>query len=112
MAAPALSVEQALALLLADARPLSAERVPIGVAHRRVLSEPLTARLTQPPFDASAMDGYALRACDVRALPARLTLIGESAAGHPFHGKVGTGEAVRIFTGAPVPEGADAVVIQ
>ena len=111
-AARALSVDEALALLLADAKPLASERVSIADAHRRVLAEPLTARLTQPPFDASAMDGYAVRAADVASLPARLKLTGESAAGHPFSGRVGAGEAVRIFTGAPVPEGADAVVIQ
>jgi molybdopterin molybdotransferase len=112
MAAPALSVEEALALLLAGAQPLGSERVSISTAHGRVLAEPLAARLTQPPFDASAMDGYAVRAADVATLPARLKLTGESAAGHPFDGSVGVGEAVRIFTGAPVPDGADAVVIQ
>jgi molybdopterin molybdotransferase len=112
MAAPALSVDEALALLLAGARPLGSERVSINAAHGRVLAEPLIARLTQPPFDASAMDGYAMRAVDVATLPARLKLIGESAAGHPFDRSVGAGEAVRIFTGAPVPAGADAVVIQ
>ena len=111
-AARALSVDEALALLLADAKPLASERVSISEAHRRVLAEPLSARLTQPPFDASAMDGYAVRASDVATLPARLKLIGESAAGHPFNRRVGAGEAVRIFTGAPVPDGADAVVIQ
>jgi len=112
MAAPALSVDEALALLLAGARPLDSERIAIAAAHGRVLAEPLTARLTQPPFDASAMDGYAVRAADVATLPARLKLIGESAAGHPFDGRIGAGEAIRIFTGAPVPQGADAVVIQ
>ncbi len=112
MAARTLSVEEALALLLADANPLGTERVPITAAHGRVLAEPLAARLTQPPFDASAMDGYAVRAADVATIPARLKLIGESAAGHPFDGRVGAGEAVRIFTGAPVPQGSDGVVIQ
>src|SRR5690606_30366795 len=81
-------------------------------AHDRILAEPLAARLTQPPFDASAMDGYAVRTEDVAQLPAKLRLIGESAAGHPFDGRVGPGESVRIFTGAPVPNGADGVVIQ
>ena len=77
-----------------------------------MLAEDLAARLTQPPFDASAMDGYAVRAADVAALPATLRLIGQSAAGAGFEGRVGRGEAVRIFTGAPVPEGADTIVIQ
>ena len=68
--------------------------------------------LTQPPFDASAMDGYAVRAADVAAVPVTLRLVGRSAAGAGFRGRVGPGEAVRIFTGAPVPEGADLIVIQ
>ncbi len=112
MAARALSVDEALALLLANAKPLGVERVPIASAHGRVLAEPLTARLTQPPFDASAMDGYAVRGADIATLPSRLKLIGVSAAGHPFSGRVGAGEAVRIFTGATVPDGADGIVIQ
>ncbi|WP_072385970.1 gephyrin-like molybdotransferase Glp [Hyphomicrobium sp. CS1BSMeth3] len=112
MASPLLSVEEALARILADASPLGTERITIDAAHDRILAEPLAARLTQPPFDASAMDGYAVRAADVAQLPAKLTVIGESAAGHPFFGRVGQGEAVRIFTGAPVPEGADGIVIQ
>ncbi len=112
MASPLLSVEEALARILADAAPLGTERIAIDAAHDRILAEPLAARLTQPPFDASAMDGYAVRAADVAQLPAKLTVIGESAAGHPFFGRVGQGEAVRIFTGAPVPEGADGIVIQ
>lgn len=112
MASPLLSVEDALARILADAQPLGRERIAIEAAHDRILAEPLAARLTQPPFDASAMDGYAVRAADVARLPARLKVIGESAAGHPFGGRLGAGEAVRIFTGAPVPEGADGIVIQ
>src|SRR5690606_10485522 len=110
--APLLSVEEALARILADAGPLGTERIAIDAAHDRILAQPLAARLTQPPFDASAMDGYAVRTEDVAQLPAKLRLIGESAAGHPFDGRVGPGETVRIFTGAPVPEGADGVVIQ
>jgi molybdopterin molybdotransferase len=112
MASPLLSVEEALARILADAAPLGMERVTIDDAHDRILAEPLSARLTQPPFNASAMDGYAVRAADVVALPVKLKVIGEAAAGHPFTGRVGPSEAVRIFTGAPVPDGADGVVIQ
>ena len=108
----ALSVEEALERIVADARPTAAEPVPIEHAAGRILAEPLRARLTQPPFDASAMDGYAVRAADVAHLPVTLKVIGQAAAGHPFDGSVGAGEAVRIFTGAPVPAGADAVVIQ
>lgn len=108
----ALSVEEALEKIVADATPTVAEMLPIERAAGRILAAPLHTRLTQPPFDASAMDGYAVRAVDVARLPARLRVIGQAAAGHPFQGRVGDGEAVRIFTGAPVPEGADAIVIQ
>lgn len=107
-----LSVDDALAHILAGAMPLPAETIAIEAARGRILAADLSARLTQPPFDASAMDGYATRADDVASLPATLTVIGEAAAGHPFGGRVGAGQAVRIFTGAPVPEGADAIVIQ
>jgi molybdopterin molybdotransferase len=92
--------------------PLEAERVPLDQARGRVLAEDLVAGLTQPPFDASAMDGYAVRAADVAVLPATLRLIGASLAGAGFRGRLGQGEAVRIFTGAPVPQGADTIVIQ
>jgi molybdopterin molybdotransferase len=107
-----LSVEEALRRVLSGIEPTAAEAVAIEAAAGRVLAETLTARLTQPPFAASAMDGYAVRVADVALLPARLKVIGQAAAGHPFRGTVGQGEAVRIFTGAPVPAGADAVVIQ
>jgi molybdopterin molybdotransferase len=92
--------------------PVDAERVKLDHALGRVLAEDLSARITQPPFDASAMDGYAVRAADVAVLPAKLRLIGTSAAGAGFKGQLGHGDAVRIFTGAPVPEGADSIVIQ
>lgn len=108
----ALSVSEALEKVLAGVTPTSSECVPIEQAAGRVLAEPLIARLTQPPFDASAMDGYAVRSADVTRLPARLEVIGQAAAGHPFDGEVQHGQAVRIFTGAPLPKGADAIVIQ
>jgi molybdopterin molybdotransferase len=107
-----LSVTEALARVTEGLAPVPAERVPLEQAHGRVLAEDVAANLTQPPFDASAMDGYAVRAEDVAALPATLRLIGESLAGSGYHGEVGPGEAVRIFTGAPVPKGADTIVIQ
>jgi molybdopterin molybdotransferase len=107
-----LPVEEALARLLAGARPDGAEIVPLAEAAGRVLAEPVTALRTQPPFRASAMDGYAVRAKDVADVPARLTVTGTAAAGKLFPGVVGRGEAVRIFTGAPVPEGADTIAIQ
>src|SRR5437763_6252669 len=109
---PPLSVDEALAHILDGVAPTPVEAVAIEAAHRRTLAEPLVALLTQPPFDASAMDGYAVRAADVTKLPATLEVIGQAAAGHPFAGSLGPGQAVRIFTGAPVPPGADAVVIQ
>jgi molybdopterin molybdotransferase len=107
-----LSVSEALARVLDGLTPLDAEDVPLDDALDRILAEDLRALLTQPPFDASAMDGYAVRGEDVATLPASLRLIGEAAAGAGFGGEVGRGEAVRIFTGAPVPEGADTIVIQ
>ena len=109
---PLISVDQALARVLDGLAPLEGELVAIGEAQGRVLAEDLAAKLTQPPFDASAMDGYAVRAADVRTLPATLEVIGESAAGAGFPGTLGPGQAVRIFTGAPVPHGADTIVIQ
>jgi len=107
-----LSVAEALTRVTRGLAPLETERVDLKHACGRVLAEDVAAILTQPPFDASAMDGYAVRAADVAALPVTLRLAGRSAAGAGFGGKVGPGEAVRIFTGAPVPEGADLVVIQ
>ena len=112
-ASPLLPVAQALVRVLASApHPLAAETVPLAEARGRTLAADLTALRTQPPFNASAMDGYALRVGDLANLPTTLKVIGTSAAGHGFAGSVGAGEAVRIFTGAPVPQGADTVVIQ
>mgnify|MGYP000190922738 CR=1 FL=1 len=106
-------VEEALRRLIDGTRPIDrVEKLALAEAAGRVLAAPLAARLTQPPFDNSAMDGYAVRADDVAELGRRLRVIGESAAGRGFAGAVGVGEAVRIFTGAPVPEGADAVLLQ
>ena len=106
-------VAEALSRVLAAAdEPLSEEWVALEEAFGRTLSRDLIAARTQPPFANSAMDGYALRAADVKEPPASLKLIGESAAGRAFAGAVGAGEAVRIFTGAPIPEGADTIVIQ
>ncbi|MET0381567.1 MAG: molybdopterin molybdenumtransferase MoeA, partial [Methyloceanibacter sp.] len=107
-----LSVAEALARVTRDLAPLETERVALDKADGRVLAEDVAARLTQPPFDASAMDGYAVRAADVATVPVTLKLAGQSLAGAGFRGRVGRGEAVRIFTGAPVPEGADLIVIQ
>ena len=107
-----LPVAEALERMLVDVRDCGIETVPLAEAAGRVLAEPLVALRTQPPFPASAMDGYAVRASDVETTPARLSMKGAAAAGRQFGGSVATGEAVRIFTGAPVPEGADTIAIQ
>lgn len=106
-----LSVEDARARMLARVSALSAETVPLAEADGRVLAEPVTARRDQPPFDASAMDGWAVRRADVGEAVA-LAIVGESAAGRGYAAVLKAGEVVRIFTGAPVPAGADLVIIQ
>ncbi|MEL6449624.1 MAG: gephyrin-like molybdotransferase Glp [Pseudomonadota bacterium] len=106
-----ISVSQALDHLFALADLLPVEVVPLREAPGRVLAEPVTAQRTQPPFPASSMDGYALNGVEAD-LHAQFKVIGEAAAGHRFQGRVGPGQTVRIFTGAPVPEGATQVVIQ
>ncbi len=107
-----ISVAEALAHVTSGVRLLSAEQVGVADALGRVLAEDVSSRVAYPPATVSAMDGYAVRAADVAEAPATLRRIGESAAGAGFAGAVGPGETVRIFTGAPLPEGADAVVIQ
>ncbi len=107
-----MSVADALARVLDGAEPLPAEYTTLMDAEGRVLAADVAALRTQPPADVSAMDGYAARAADLTAVPATLSLIGEVAAGHPFSGHVGPGEAARIFTGGVVPPGADTIVIQ
>ena len=107
-----LSVHDALAIILKDPVVPDEQAVPLTEAAGRVLAADLAAKVTQPPFDASAMDGYAVRYADVSTLPATLEVVGQSIAGARFHGTVGTGKAVRIFTGAPVPQGADCIVLQ
>ncbi len=108
-----LPVADALAQVLASIDgPVPEEMVPLAACHGRSLARDLSARRTQPPFAVSAMDGYAVRAADCTTIPATLTVIGESAAGRGFRGDIGSGETVRIFTGAPLPASADAIVIQ
>src|SRR6185312_1568784 len=100
-------VAEALRRVLAGAAPLPSLRVPLKQAVGRVLAEDVAALRTQPPAALSAMDGYAVRAADVAKAPATLRVVGEIAAGHPFAGSVGAGEAARIFTGGVMPAGAD-----
>ncbi len=105
-------VADALATILAGAEPLAEEMVALDLAFHRVLARDVAALRTQPPQAMSAMDGYAVRASDASKIQARLNVIGEVAAGRPFDRKIRPGEAVRIFTGGVIPDGADAVVIQ
>jgi molybdopterin molybdotransferase len=107
-----LPVEDALARLLDGAGPVGTETLPLRATAGRVLAADLTALRTQPPFDASAMDGYAARSEDIASVPVVLDVIGAAPAGRRFAGDVGPGQAVRIFTGAPMPPGADTIVIQ
>lgn len=107
-----LSVADALARILAPALPLPEELVPLHQARGRTLRRDLAALRTQPPTDVSAMDGYAIRFADLDTLATPLKLVGESAAGRRYGAVLAPGETVRIFTGAPVPEGADTVLIQ
>ena len=106
-----ISVEEARARILAGLSATPVETVGLATAWNRVSAAPVVARLTQPPADVSAMDGYALRAAD-GGLGARLEVIGAAPAGHPFAGTVGPGQAVRLFTGSVVPAGADGILIQ
>jgi len=106
-----ISVEEALEAVLDLVEPLDTENVALRAANGRVLAHPVTAQRSQPPFAASSMDGYALRRAEVEP-DAMFKVVGEAAAGHGYTGTLRAGQAVRIFTGAPVPEGADFVVTQ
>ena len=104
-------VAEARARILAAMRPTETEIVALAEAWGRVTAAPLAARVTQPPRDVSAMDGFALRAADAPA-GARLAVVGSAPAGHPWAGVLGPGEALRLFTGSVMPDGADAVLLQ
>jgi molybdopterin molybdotransferase len=104
-------VAEARARILAGVRPVSAETVALTAALGRVLAAPVLSRVTQPPADVSAMDGYAVIAADANAGKA-LEVIGAAPAGRPFPGRLGPGQAVRIFTGAEIPSGADGILLQ
>ncbi|MEO9166909.1 MAG: gephyrin-like molybdotransferase Glp [Aestuariivirga sp.] len=107
-----LPVSDALARILTSARLMGVETVKLSEALGRITATDIKAKHNQPPFQASAMDGYAVIHDDIATLPATLKLIGVSAAGHGFKGVLKRGQAVRILTGAPLPKGADTVVIQ
>jgi molybdenum cofactor synthesis domain-containing protein len=104
-----ISVHEAISIVTGQAGALPAESIPLTQALGRYLAEDIIADSDLPPFDRSQMDGYAVRAADVENIPARLRIVGESAAGRGWHYAMKTGEAVRIMTGAPVPVGADSV---
>ena len=107
-----ISVDEAREKIFQDLIPVGTEVVPINAALGRVIVEDIHPRRTQPPTDMSAMDGFAVRAVDVKTVPVTLKIVGEVAAGGCFTGVIKTGEAVRIFTGAPLPAGADTIIIQ
>jgi molybdopterin molybdotransferase len=106
-----ISVEDARLKIISALKPVGHETVALANAHHRVLARPVLARLTQPPADVSAMDGYAIRASD-GAAGSVLKVIGQAPAGHPFQHSLSAGESVRLFTGSIVPAGADTVIIQ
>jgi molybdopterin molybdotransferase len=107
-----ISVEEALGRIVVPFTPLAAEWVHLGAAHGRVLAVDVAALRDQPPRDVSAMDGYAVRAADLANGGARLRVVGDAPAGRSFAGTLSAGEAVRIFTGGALPEGADAIALQ
>ncbi len=111
-----LELEEALARILASLPKPPSERVPLPQAYGRVAAESVIAPMSLPPFDNSSMDGFAVRAPDIAAatpeMPVRLRLVGRVAAGGNFKGELNSGECLRLFTGSPVPRGADAVVMQ
>jgi molybdenum cofactor synthesis domain-containing protein len=102
-------IAQAIEIVLAEVTPLALESIALAEVPGRILAEDVIADTDLPPFDRAQMDGYAVRAEDVATVPARLQIVGESAAGAGWHHEMKAGEAVRIMTGAPVPRGADAV---
>jgi len=112
MTTPLLPVAEALRLIVEDLAPVAAETIKLDEALGRVLRADAVAQVSHPPADVSAMDGYAVHFDDIKNSPQTLRVTGESAAGHPYRNAVGAGEAVRIFTGAFVPRGADTIVIQ
>jgi molybdopterin molybdotransferase len=104
-----ITVDEALSIVLNQVEPLSIETVTLEQADNRILAQDIHADIDLPPFDRARMDGYAIRSADVATAPVSLNLIGEVAAGAEFEGRLSSGEAIKIFTGAPIPEGADAV---
>jgi len=109
---PLLPVDEAMTRILNGLPQKPPETISVLDAHGRVLAEPLRSGMTLPSRALSAMDGYAVRAVDCAKIPTNLVRAGEAAAGHPWTGKLDAGQAVRIFTGGVVPDGADAIILQ
>src|SRR5215468_8138521 len=107
-----LSVEEACSRIIEAIRPVSVLRVGLGSALGRALAEDIVASRAHPPTAVAAMDGYAFRSADALSLPVKLKKVGTSRAGARFEGKVSTGNCVRIFTGATLPDGADTIALQ
>lgn len=107
-----LRIQDALELVMTSVSPVEGETIAISNAMGRILVTDITSRLTHPPFNASSMDGYAVKSADLKSLPMDLSLVGEAAAGHGYAGEVKIGQSVRIFTGAPLPDGTDTVIAQ
>lgn len=111
-----LELEEAVSRILAALPPPVAEQARLADASERVLAATVVSPINLPPFDNSAMDGYAVRAADVSnantAAPTKLRIVGRVPAGENFSGEITGGECVRLFTGSPMPQGADAVVMQ
>jgi molybdopterin molybdotransferase len=107
-----IAVEEAVGRIAGAFKPVDAETVALGAAAGRVLADDVRAVSSQPPAPVSSMDGYAVGAVDVPRAGTTLTVVGSAPAGHPFTGRVNSGEAVRIFTGGVVPDGADTIIIQ
>jgi molybdenum cofactor synthesis domain-containing protein len=104
-----ITVDQALEIILSGVAALGTQTIPLEQAHGRILAQDVVADMDLPPFDRARMDGYALRSNNASMVPVSLKVIGEIAAGAAYDGRIETGEAIKIFTGAPVPDGADAV---
>src|ERR1700704_2830960 len=102
-------VAEAIRIVKQQTSALATETVSLEQARGRYLAEDIVADSDLPPFDRSQMDGYAIRSSNAETIPARLKIVGESAAGRGWHHQMKSGEAVRIMTGAPVPDGADSV---
>jgi len=107
-----ISVEEAIAHILKHLACVGPQTIFIDQSYGRVLSQDISSRVDSPPSAVSSMDGYAISVKDIEHLPVKLSVVGVSQAGRGFKGKINSGQTVRIYTGAPIPEGADKIIIQ